>query len=164
LVYYLYRFYDPNLQRWVNQDPIGERGGINLYAFAGGDPVNRADPNGEVSIVVWVIGGAVVVLAGWALWEFAHFAKENTDDDRLKGYRERFPEDADGFPRFPDRNLSPAMRQDLEQLRKDANKKACVTGTLIGGPPGGPTSGEEAVAEVICRTLEKINETPDGEE
>jgi RHS repeat-associated protein len=24
LVYYLYRYYDPNLQRWVNRDPIGE--------------------------------------------------------------------------------------------------------------------------------------------
>jgi len=26
LVYYLYRYYDPNLQRWVNRDPIGEPG------------------------------------------------------------------------------------------------------------------------------------------
>src|SRR5208283_1670844 len=26
LVYYLYRYYDPNLQRWVNRDPIGEVG------------------------------------------------------------------------------------------------------------------------------------------
>jgi RHS repeat-associated protein len=27
LVYYLYRYYDPNLQRWVNRDPIEEGGG-----------------------------------------------------------------------------------------------------------------------------------------
>ena len=26
LVYYLYRYYEPNLQRWVNGDPIGEAG------------------------------------------------------------------------------------------------------------------------------------------
>jgi RHS repeat-associated protein len=26
LVYYLYRYYDPNLQRWPNRDPINERG------------------------------------------------------------------------------------------------------------------------------------------
>jgi RHS repeat-associated protein len=26
LVYYLYRFYDPNLQRWLNRDPLGEIG------------------------------------------------------------------------------------------------------------------------------------------
>src|SRR5579884_2180867 len=26
LYYYLYRFYDPNLQRWLNRDPLSERG------------------------------------------------------------------------------------------------------------------------------------------
>ena len=28
LYYYGYRFYDPNLQRWLNRDPIGECGGL----------------------------------------------------------------------------------------------------------------------------------------
>src|SRR5882724_12292079 len=26
MYYYLYRFYDPNLQRWINRDPVGEVG------------------------------------------------------------------------------------------------------------------------------------------
>src|SRR6266567_2606906 len=26
MYYYLYRFYDPNLQRWINRDPLGEPG------------------------------------------------------------------------------------------------------------------------------------------
>ena len=33
LVYYLYRFYDPNLPRWVNRDPLGEGGGLNVHTF-----------------------------------------------------------------------------------------------------------------------------------
>jgi RHS repeat-associated protein len=33
MYYYLYRFYDPTLQRWVNRDPIGESGGGNLFRF-----------------------------------------------------------------------------------------------------------------------------------
>src|SRR2546421_8048123 len=43
MYYYLYRFYDPNLQRWINRDPIGERGGRNLYRFTRNSPVRFAD-------------------------------------------------------------------------------------------------------------------------
>ncbi len=46
LVYFLYRFYDPNLQRWLNRDPIGESGGDNLFAYAMNAPVNTVDPEG----------------------------------------------------------------------------------------------------------------------
>lgn len=46
LVYYLYRYYAPHLQRWMNRDPIGEIGGINIYSFCNNDSVNCIDPNG----------------------------------------------------------------------------------------------------------------------
>jgi len=46
LVYYGYRFYDPNLQRWPNRDPIQEEGGYNLYAFIHNDPLARTDAYG----------------------------------------------------------------------------------------------------------------------
>ena len=32
--YYGYRYYQPNLQRWLNRDPLEEAVGINLYEFA----------------------------------------------------------------------------------------------------------------------------------
>jgi RHS repeat-associated protein len=44
--YYGYRFYDANLQRWLNRDPIMEAGGINLYGFVGNSPVNSLDSFG----------------------------------------------------------------------------------------------------------------------
>jgi RHS repeat-associated protein len=47
LLLYEFRAYDPNLQRWLTQDPIGEAGGINLYRFVSNDPANRVDPLGE---------------------------------------------------------------------------------------------------------------------
>jgi RHS repeat-associated protein len=46
LVYYGYRSYSPELGRWVNRDPIEERGGINLYGMVGNDAVNRVDELG----------------------------------------------------------------------------------------------------------------------
>jgi RHS repeat-associated protein len=34
-------------REWLNRDPLGEMGGINLYRFVGNDPINQIDPNGE---------------------------------------------------------------------------------------------------------------------
>src|SRR5438128_2573342 len=60
IYYYGYRFYDPNLQRWLNRDPIGELGFTviprarpvrspnksNLYYFLANEPINHIDPYG----------------------------------------------------------------------------------------------------------------------
>ena len=66
LVYYLYRFYDPNLQRWLNRDPIAEQGhrvlrgacmtcysalrnDVNSYQFCDNSPILEHDPSGLVT-------------------------------------------------------------------------------------------------------------------
>lgn len=43
LLYYGYRFYNPVTGRWLSRDPIGERGGANLYGFVGNNPVLYSD-------------------------------------------------------------------------------------------------------------------------
>jgi RHS repeat-associated protein len=57
LYYYGYRFYEPQIQRWPNRDPLGEPGfevfrqgvinplgdGPNRYSFLDNDPVNFVD-------------------------------------------------------------------------------------------------------------------------
>ena len=50
--YYGYRFYDPGAGRWLNRDPIGERGGVNLYGMVGNDAVGRVDVLGLTDIKV----------------------------------------------------------------------------------------------------------------
>jgi RHS repeat-associated protein len=46
LYYFRARWYDADLARFISEDPIGLEGGINLYAFAGNNPVNLTDPWG----------------------------------------------------------------------------------------------------------------------
>ena len=46
---YLYRWYAPELQRFLNRDPIQEAGGINLFSLADNDLVNRTDSFGLLS-------------------------------------------------------------------------------------------------------------------
>ena len=40
------RYFDPSAGRFLSQDPIRFRGGINLYAYTRNNPVVRTDPSG----------------------------------------------------------------------------------------------------------------------
>ena len=43
LVNFRMRWYDAVTGRWLSKDPIGLGGGLNLYGFCGGDPINYVD-------------------------------------------------------------------------------------------------------------------------
>jgi RHS repeat-associated protein len=42
------RYYNPKLGRYMEPDPLGLTPGLNPYAYAGSDPVNKTDPTGEI--------------------------------------------------------------------------------------------------------------------
>ncbi len=60
------RYYDPSTGRFLQRDPIGISGGLNVYAYCGNNPVIRIDPNGRdwddikvglAKVFLWGTGG-----------------------------------------------------------------------------------------------------------
>jgi RHS repeat-associated protein len=45
-LYFGYRLYAPQWQRWLNSDPVRERGGLNLFGFVRNDPITVVDALG----------------------------------------------------------------------------------------------------------------------
>ena len=74
LYYYGLRFDFPEIGRWVNRDPIGERGGKPLYGFVGNSPIERVDIKGLFCIKNW-----------GASWTLVSSKWENNGDYAIQG-------------------------------------------------------------------------------
>jgi RHS repeat-associated protein len=71
--YFVRRYYDPNLQRWPNRDPIQEAGGLNLYAYVGNNPISGVDPLGLWNIwnpATWGVSDGIGTSLGNSLNPF----------------------------------------------------------------------------------------------
>jgi len=60
LLYYGHRFYSANLSRWINRDPLNERGGRHLYRFVDNHPISRYDQLGMCSMGVGYSSGVIL--------------------------------------------------------------------------------------------------------
>ena len=146
LYYYGYRFYEPNLQRWINQDPIGEVGGLNLSRFVINNSINRFDKDGRLCTTKI---------------ELCHRAIENPSDDIIIGIANirghtffRWPE-SNG--RYGSVGLQDPTSKDKDKPEEDhpKNARACricekVGGILKYGSLGaGNTAANASESEVI---------------
>ncbi|RYE38588.1 MAG: RHS repeat-associated core domain-containing protein, partial [Sphingobacteriales bacterium] len=72
LFYNLNRYYNPELGRYMEPDPIGLEGGLNPYVYALGNPVMYVDMTGENPILVAMAVGAVFnasIYVGKTAWK-----------------------------------------------------------------------------------------------
>jgi RHS repeat-associated protein len=65
-----FRAYDPELGRWLSADPLGDAGGMNIYAYCYGNPLNLHDPDGMLPSAAWW-GGFFDVEASEVMDNFA---------------------------------------------------------------------------------------------
>jgi RHS repeat-associated protein len=90
LVYYNFRFYSPELGRWLKKDPIGERGGINLYGMVGNSPTIKIDKLGLYGATLKVTRSSTHGSVEAYYMPLGGLLEENVmmvfDDDRRKWY------------------------------------------------------------------------------
>jgi RHS repeat-associated protein len=53
LHYNRFRYYDPEIGRYISADPIGQVGDLNVYRYALANPALLADPQGLIPLYKW---------------------------------------------------------------------------------------------------------------
>jgi RHS repeat-associated protein len=62
LFYNVARYYNPHTGRYISSDPIGLHGGLNTYAYVGGNPLGSIDANG--TCLPWCAGAVIGAISG----------------------------------------------------------------------------------------------------
>jgi RHS repeat-associated protein len=115
-----FRAYDADLGRWLSRDPIAEDGGINLYAYCAGDPVNCVDPLGLAESAEQVRMSKLI----------AHYLREYRKAQKLADEASACASDLEAHARA----LAKAVIDDIRARQRNAGVEALEEMVPIGDP------------------------------
>jgi RHS repeat-associated protein len=152
LHYNRFRYYDPEIGRYLSKDPIGFAGGLNLHAYVA-NPTQWVDPLGLIPIaipVIVVVGGYLTYL-GVGAYSSLTKGKRDIEAGRLsraheiaKGLGIR----GDGYGGNCSPNRHDELRDEVEKYCKKSDIKTCKEGEI--------DYGKADAAEKCLRARAKI--------
>jgi RHS repeat-associated protein len=135
LAFFGYRYYDPKNGRWPSRDPIGEKGGINLFGFVGNDSISRMDKLGLTNICPEYYGSRDGDLNGYSVrvqFNLSMYGTtESAGNDCCLGWQEGWS--AAGFSRYSDCVLHLHDEFELPELLDNAGDVSGAAGTVVAG-------------------------------
>ena len=142
--FYGYRFYSPEVGRWISQDPASERGGLNLYGFVWNAPTRMYDPLGLAPQLCGIDANGMPIYCDdpdpcWGHCPPDDGEPSEPDLSACEGYKQFFGskcKDKDGCEvddTYPEDAYN-ICRSFLEMYDNDASR--CVAKCLIGKESG----------------------------
>ena len=138
VLYNRFRYYDPGIGRYVSADPIGQYGGVNLYAYAGNDPLNWFDPFGLTE------GSASNKAKRKAVASWAAAQNKSTSFSYGGSYSPGYSYDASFGPQYPPNSNKCSGFTCAAAAAAGADTKVTVPDGKGGAVDRCPTAGELA--------------------
>jgi RHS repeat-associated protein len=127
LHYNYHRYYEPRLGRYLRTDPIGQSGGINLFNYAGVNPVNLIDPHG----LFWEEINQIGAVGPLDALKARDLAQQSLNDAQGSGLTGQHNGEADAY-----RHCLWSCRMTQELCEEDARDVGNIHEEYGNNPPG----------------------------